>query len=168
MYKNSDSDGEELIKEFLQETDIKFKREKKVTNLKGDYKPYRTADFYLPQYGVYVEFFGLWSIERSRKDYQKKRDIYEKNKIPCIFLYPDNLGILNFIFIRRLKNVLKKYDMKWQLFKCNFLIFQEKYLIGFVILIVLTTYIENMWARGIFIILILNIIHSSIKEIFLK
>ena len=166
MYENSDSDGEELIKEFLEETDIKFKREQKIADLKGDFKPYRTADFYLPEYKVYVEFFGLWNIEKSRKDYQKKREIYEKNKIPCIYIYPDNLGILNFIFKRRLKKVLKKYDMKWQLFKCNYSIFQEKYLMQIVILGALIIYLDNILIRGVLALLILNIVYHSYREIF--
>ena len=112
MEKNKlPSEGEELIGEYLQEEGIKFKSEIKIENLKNDVIPYRKADFYLPQYKVYIEFFGRWNIEKNKEKYREKKRIYELNNIPCIYLYPENLGTINFIFKRRLKDVLKKYKM---------------------------------------------------------
>lgn len=49
MNSNKESEGEELIAEFLEEKDIKFKKQVKITNLREDVYPSRIADFYLPQ-----------------------------------------------------------------------------------------------------------------------
>jgi hypothetical protein len=101
------SPGEEAIEEFLQEKGINFEREKKIPKLKDDYADYRVADFYLPRYKVYVEFLGKWDSEEGRAKYQKKKEIYKKNNIPCVYLYPDNFGILDVILRRRLRDTLK-------------------------------------------------------------
>ena len=55
------SEGEQFIAEFLDYERINFKTEYKLSNLKGDEKSYRKADFYLPNYKVYIEFFGQWN-----------------------------------------------------------------------------------------------------------
>ncbi len=125
-YENKRSDGEELIEEYFDAEGIEFKPEVKIENLKGDKIPYRKADFYLPQYKTYVEFFGRWNTEHNREKYNEKKRIYAENKIPCVYLYPDNLGILSFIFKRRLKMELKKHNMKLQLLRINCSIFAEK------------------------------------------
>ena len=109
MKRNSRSDGEELIEEYFDAESIHYNPEEKIENLKGDNIPYRKVDFYLKQYGVFVEFLGRWNIESNRKKYNEKKNIYKNNNIPCVYLYPDNLGILSFIFKRRLKKVLKEH-----------------------------------------------------------
>jgi hypothetical protein len=58
--------------------------------------------------------------------------------------------------------------MKWQLFKCNLSIFGDKYLIGIVVLGGLIYYIDNIWVRIVFGLLILHLIYQSMREIFLK
>src|SRR3989344_6070820 len=116
-----ESEGEEIIKEFFEEKSIDFKQQVKIEDLKNDDKPYRIADFYLPQYKVYVEFLGGWNFENARKEYNKKKRVYEENNKPCIYLYPDNLGVMSFIFKRRLRKELRKHkNLRWQLIKFNF------------------------------------------------
>lgn len=166
--KNNRSEGEELIEEYLYAEDIDFKPEVKIENLKGDNIPYRKADFYLPKYKTYVEFFGRWNVESNRKKYREKMRIYAENHIPCIYLYPDNLGILNFIFKRRLKNELKKHKMRWQLLKVNWDIFQEKNGLGVLIFILLTIYVDNLVARIIFGLIAIYSIFVGVKSTFLK
>lgn len=124
--ENKISEGEELIAEYFTEENIKFKREYELNFLQNDSKSYRKADFYLPKYKVFIEFFGRWNLDKNKEEYRIKKRVYEENKIPCVILYPDNLGILNFIFKRRLKKELEKYHMKWELFKLNCSIFIEK------------------------------------------
>jgi hypothetical protein len=41
-----------------------------------------TPDLYLPELGVYVEVCGT-----DRKDYYFRKTVYEKNKIPVIFVH---------------------------------------------------------------------------------
>jgi hypothetical protein len=166
--KNKRSDGEELIEEYLDAEDIHFKPEVKINNLKGDKFPYRKADFYLTQYKVYVEFLGRWNVESNRKEYKEKMRIYKENNIPCVYLYPDNLGILNFIFKRRLKKELKKHDMKWQLIKVNWSLFQEKYGLGILFFIVLFFLIDDLSLKIIVGLLVIYGIMIGLKSTFFK
>ncbi|MEK6835058.1 MAG: hypothetical protein AABX61_02225 [Nanoarchaeota archaeon] len=163
------SEGEELIEEYLNEEGINFKSEIKIENLKGDSFPYRKADFYLPQYKVYVEFFGRWNVSEDAKNkYREKKNVYEKNNVPCFYLYPDSLGILNFIFKRRLKEVLKKHNKKWQLFKINWNLFQEKHGLGILIFILLLIFSDNLTLKIISIILTVYLIIIGLKSTFFK
>jgi hypothetical protein len=90
---------------------IKFETEKKIEGLKNDSKKYRIADFYLPKYKVYVEFFGLWN-NAGNEEYRQKKDVYWKNNIPCIYIYPENLGIIGYTFDKRIQMVFEKFSMK--------------------------------------------------------
>jgi predicted nuclease of restriction endonuclease-like RecB superfamily len=163
------SEGEKFIGEFLEENNFDFKREVKLIKLKGDYASYRIADFYLPKFKVYIEFLGKWNEDKQRKKYNKKRKIYQENKIPCVYIYPDNLGTINWLFKRRLKSVLKKHHMKWQLLKLNYKNFiEEKDNIGFIILGYLVYKIDNNIAKFILLFLLILGLYHSIKENFLE
>ncbi len=162
------SEGEELIEEYFEEEGIDFKSEVKIEGLKDDKKPYRKADFYLPQYKIYVEFLGLWNIEKNRESYKEKIRVYEKNNKPCVYIYPENLGILSFIFKRRLKKVLKKYNMKWELFKINWNLFQEKHLLEILIFILLSIFADSMVLKVISIVLSIYLIILALKSTFFK
>lgn len=144
---NNRSEGERIIEEYLKEEDIKFLPEVKISNLIGDSIPYRKADFYLPQFKTYIEFLGRWNVESNRESYREKMRIYKNNNIPCIYIYPDNLGILDFILKNRLRDVLKKHNYKFQLFRLNYRIFQEKYAFQLIVLGVLIYYIDNSLIR---------------------
>lgn len=114
---NELSEGEIFLVQFFKEEDIKFKSEVKIEQLQGDEKQYRNADFYLPKYKIYVEFFGQYNVSPEHKTrYQIKKNIYEANKIPCVYLYPENLGIIGHIFSLRMKKELAKYNMDKELF----------------------------------------------------
>ena len=167
--KFSSSEGEELIGEFLEEKGIKFEPEKKVPNLKEDYADYRVADFYLPEYKTYIEFFGRWNIEKNKVKYQKKKEIYEKNNIPCVYLYPDNLGILEFIFRKRIRNVLKKHpELKFQRFKYNLNILIEKHSLELIVIGLLIYFIKDIKAKIIFSAIFIYALYSGIKSTFFK
>ena len=113
--KNEPSEGEELIGEFFKEKNIKYKPEFELKNLKEDTVSKRIADFYLPKYKVFLEFFGRWNVsEEAKEKYRAKKKVHYINDIPCIYLYPENLGILDFIFKRRLRKLLQsRKDRKW-------------------------------------------------------
>lgn len=93
MYENhSETTGERSIKAELTKLGLKFIQEKAILGLKGDTKHYRVADFYLPDYDVYIEFFGNWNTnEEHKKRYRHKRIVYQKNNIDCIYIYPKSL-----------------------------------------------------------------------------
>ena len=95
------SEGEKYMALFFTspEWDVEFDTQVKIKTLKGDSKSYRVADFYLPRYGMYVEFLGQWDVnEDARNRYREKRNVYLKNSIPFIEIYPNQLGILDFAF----------------------------------------------------------------------
>ena len=62
------SKGGEKCDRFFGEVGIKFQPEKDVPGLKWDCKQYRKADFFLPNFNIYVEFFGMRSIA-AREEY---------------------------------------------------------------------------------------------------
>ncbi len=41
--------------------------------------------------------------------------VYSLNKIPCIYLYPENLGIFEYIFHKRMIKELEQHNLKFQL-----------------------------------------------------
>lgn len=64
-------------------------------------------DFYLPDYNVYVEFWGLAKVSKEyRRTMKFKMRQYRKNKIRYISLYPDNLDNLDWIFRTKFHELL--------------------------------------------------------------
>jgi hypothetical protein len=69
-------------------------------------------DFYLPDYDVYVEYWGLVDADDSRtrtqyvKNMKRKMGIYYQNNIKFISIYPRNLGNLDWMFRRKFKKVM--------------------------------------------------------------
>jgi hypothetical protein len=61
-------------------------------------------DFYLPDFNVYVEFWGLvnaddnWTRERYVRDMKRKMAMYYKHNIRFVSIYPDNIQNLDWIF----------------------------------------------------------------------
>jgi|TARA_B110000240_G_scaffold135738_1_gene150526 hypothetical protein len=111
------SEGELFISEYLKSKNISFKREVRLNNLKFDENfRYRDADFFLKKYGIYIEFNGRWNNSKEdRVRYRVKKEVYRKNNLPCIYLYPENLGIIDFVFTKRLIVELKKKSLIKQL-----------------------------------------------------
>ena len=64
-------------------------------------------DFYLPDYNVYVEFWGLAEVSKEYRHNMKfKMAQYHKNHIRFISLYPDNLLNLDWIFRAKFREVM--------------------------------------------------------------
>ena len=124
MHKNTPSEGELFLKSFFRENGIKSHSEKVIRGLNNDNHDYRVADFYLPRLKMYVEFQGLWNnTKEDRERYKEKMRVYGRNNIPCIYIYPENLGIIEYAFHSRMLKELKKHKMKLELFKYKFLRF---------------------------------------------
>lgn len=68
-------------------------------------------DFYLPDYNVYIEYWGLVDAEdrRLRDEYVRnmkwKMAQYHRNNIKFISIYPSNLNNLDWIFRTKFKEV---------------------------------------------------------------
>jgi hypothetical protein len=120
------SEGEKFIEEFFIDEQIKYENQKEIKNLKGDNKEFRKADFYLPKFNIYVEFFGQWNVSNEHKErYRDKKRVYERNDIPCVYLYPENLGILKYTFNYRVKRELQKRGMTKELLRFNYYLYNQ-------------------------------------------
>lgn len=114
------SSEEQFITNFLEEKDFIFEKEKVLNNLKDDDKTHRRADFYLINYKIYVEYFGNYNASKERRaEYDKKVQVYLKNSIPTVFIYPHELGFLDYAFHSKIIKVLqiKKFNLKKQLLR---------------------------------------------------
>lgn len=149
-----ETEGIEVLKDFFSSERIKFE-ENVDLKLEGDVKKFRRADFFLPKYGVYVEYFGRWNEESYRKEYKKKRESYKKNKVPCVYLFPDNLGILNFLFKTRIRKVMKKNNLKNELFMYNLKDFVQGYAFLGAILLFMSYYFR--YEKSVFVLVIVTI-----------
>ena len=68
-----------------------------------------TPDFYLPQFGVYVEVCGT-----NRKGYSYRKKVYKKNKIPIIFVHTYKQDKWeDFLF----GELIRLHDERWDLIK---------------------------------------------------
>ena len=113
---------EMFIRNYLEEQGMKYKAEYKLENLYGDEKSYRKVDFYLPKLKVYVEYFGMYNSTKAvRNEYDKKAKVYIKNSIPTLFLYPHELGFLDYAFHTKMLKLLRT-----EKFKNNHIMFKYK------------------------------------------
>lgn len=85
--------GEQLLKKFFKEQNIFYKYEQPMLILdKNKYLRIWYPDFYLPEYGIIVEYFGM----RSKKDYDEgtknKKIAYASMKLQLIPVYKETLN----------------------------------------------------------------------------
>ena len=181
-FTNEPSEGEIFLTEFFLSEGISFEVEVKLPDLKEDKKSYRVADFYLTKLKVYVEFFGRWNTSDDDKNkYREKIRVYKLNNIPCIFLYPENLGIIHYSFRYRLRQVLKTYNMSKELFRFNLKLFCDERFpqlfwftlsIFFIILFQFDRKAEYFWQSCIFFLFIAGFnffrMYLSYRKFFLE
>jgi hypothetical protein len=112
------SEGEDYIAEYFDAIGIKYEEQYLLGSVSDEFHNYRVADFYLPKYKIVVEFAGRWNrSKQERERYNAKKAIYKKNNVACIWIYPDNLGIIHFIFHSRLEQAMKDNGLKKELVK---------------------------------------------------
>lgn len=105
-----ESDGERHIRTTLDEMGVSYQKEKLLDNLKEDSKEFRIADFYLPEFDVYIEYFGGWEKSdpderrKEQKRCEDKRHVYNINNIKCIYIYPKQLKYLKRAIELELRN----------------------------------------------------------------
>ena len=102
------SKDEEFIADYFDRKNIKCIYEISLKLGKRTIKP----DFYLPEFDVYVEYWGMWNSSRAyNEECEDKRKNFKKEGIPLVELYPDNIRdfrTLDWKFTDRLLKVLKK------------------------------------------------------------
>lgn len=109
--------GEEFLEDYFIESNIKYRTQVKITGLKGDDYNFRIADFYLPRLGIYVEYYGLYNKSKEeRVRYDTKTEVYINNRKPTIFLMPEDLGIVDHVFHKKVKKLFSYnvYYNRWR------------------------------------------------------
>jgi hypothetical protein len=106
--KEFKSNKEAFIAKYFDSKNIKYIYEKELKLGSNKLHP----DFFLPEFDVYVEYWGKWSGDFDyRKECDHKRKLYENYDIKLVELYPDNLVSfqqLDWKFTERLLAILKK------------------------------------------------------------
>jgi hypothetical protein len=97
------SGGEKMIADYLYSRNIRYEYEKSAISAITDRRISR-PDFYLPDYDVYVEYWGMVNAEDddTRREYVKgmkwKMAEYHKNGIRVLSVYPEQLSDLDSVF----------------------------------------------------------------------
>jgi hypothetical protein len=99
--------GEQYLEDYFIKNDIKYVSQKKIEGLQHDSKKYRVVDFYLPRLNVYVEYYGMYfSGDKYKDEYDIKSKTYINNDLPSLIIYPNELGVLDFVFHTKLLKVM--------------------------------------------------------------
>ena len=106
------SGGERMIADYLCRNDIRYEYERPVKAAFSNRRISR-PDFYLPDYDVYIEYWGMVNSEDdgTRQEYIKgmewKMTKYRENHIKFISIYPEDLKSLDSILRKRLDEATK-------------------------------------------------------------
>ncbi len=107
------SKGEKIIADYLTRRGIDYYYEAMAT---ANWFIFRTKisrpDFFLPQYNLYVEYWGLVDSPdtRLRDNYIRsmrwKMSQYRRNNIRFVSIYPSNISNLDYYFGRKFREVM--------------------------------------------------------------
>jgi len=122
-----DSKSEEIIAGYFKRKNIIFEHHPHISVKKYFYGftvPFHKVniepDFFLPEFDVFVEFWGLIEDEKYKKEqYDKKMKLYKDNNLDIISLYPKNLANdnLDWAFTSKLLELFKQrqgIDRNWR------------------------------------------------------
>jgi hypothetical protein len=115
---NFKSQGERRIAYFLEDNSIRYQYEPGLLVNSGDKKPrIWYPDFYLPEFGTYIEYFGLAGEQNYDQGIRKKKEVYSAIGLDVIPIYPWNfcedwqqyiMKEVEKITIRRYRNLMAK------------------------------------------------------------
>jgi len=100
--------GEKMIADYFHAHNIKYQYEKPASD-SSNRRVISRPDFYLPEYDIYVEYWGMVNTEEpgKRREYVKgmewKMARYRESGLKVISVYPKDLGHLDSIFRAKLK-----------------------------------------------------------------
>ena len=109
------SNSERTIADYFHRNDIRYVYEQDAMNRRNSRRISR-PDFYLPDYGIYVEYWGMLGVEDSRVRSRYERSMkwktakYHRNHIKFISIYPNNMSNLDWVFRAKFKEVTG-YDL---------------------------------------------------------
>ena len=102
------SDSERVIADYFSRCGIRYVYEAPAMSRWG-FRRISRPDFYLPDYGVYVEFWGLVNLTNNfaRSRYERsmkwKKAQYHRNGIRLVSVYPSDLNSLDAAFRPKLE-----------------------------------------------------------------
>ena len=105
------SNSERVIADYFSRSGIRYVYEKPAMSRWG-FRRISRPDFYLPDYGVYVEYWGLVNLlnNSARSMYERnmrwKIAQYHKNDIRFVSLYPSELGNLDAVFRSKIEQAV--------------------------------------------------------------
>ena len=82
------SAGERRIAEFLNQNDIRFSYEKPLAVIEQGLTKIFYPDFSLHDFSTIIEYFGISNNQDYAARSKRKMNIYAKNHIPVIQIYP--------------------------------------------------------------------------------
>ncbi|HUK79275.1 MAG TPA: hypothetical protein VLU91_01255 [Nitrososphaerales archaeon] len=102
------SKAEKQIADYFADNGIRYLYEWKAqTNFLIFKQTFAHPDFYLPDYNVYVEYWGLVGASKEYERIMKwKMAQYHSNHIKFISLYPNNLRNLDWVFRAKFRKVV--------------------------------------------------------------
>ena len=117
------SRGEQRIADYLNSRNIRYKYEKTAKTFPVIGEKISRPDFYLQDYDVYVEYWGMVDVpdKKKREEYVRamkwKMAQYHKHHIRFISLYPSSLRSLDSVFRAKFREVVghdmpEKPDMR--------------------------------------------------------
>jgi hypothetical protein len=104
------SNSERTIADYFHRNSIRYVYEQDAVN-RWNSRRISRPDFYLPDYGIYVEYWGMLGVEDSRVRSRYERSMkwkmakYHQNNIKFISIYPDNMGNLDWVFRAKFREV---------------------------------------------------------------
>ncbi len=98
------SDGERRIAEWLADNNIAYRYDERIRILDGyAIRP----DFYLPEYDVYIEYWGMKTLD-YKIGMLKKQKLYQQEGKRLISLYPEDKENLGILIKRKIHRLLAK------------------------------------------------------------
>ena len=112
-----DSGEERSVGDYFKRKNIKFyvhpevKIPSKVWIFENPFKKIiLRPDFFLPEYKIYVEYWGLIGDKNYDEKRKLKRKAYLENDIDFIDIYPDNLENIDWIFTQKLLDLIRSKE----------------------------------------------------------
>lgn len=67
-----------------------------------------TADFYVKNQNIYIEYFGLTNNEDYANKSEHKKEIYKNLGIKCLYIYPEDIKHIQDILQKSLITINKE------------------------------------------------------------
>jgi hypothetical protein len=100
--------GEKTVADYFFKSNIRYEYEQPAWSTRG--RRISRPDFYLPDFDVYVEYWGMADVEESTKREEYVRSMkwkmakYHQNGIKFVSLYRENLNNIDWIFKAKLRD----------------------------------------------------------------